>query len=44
MMLNIYKYHLIRPVKAFVFQLSILANHLNGRDTHIRQVKLYEPK
>lgn len=32
-----------RPVKAFLFQVAILTNHQNGRDTHIRQVKVFEP-
>ncbi|CAI8050052.1 Anaphase-promoting complex subunit 10 [Geodia barretti] len=33
-----------RPVKAFHFQVVILTNHQNGRDAHIRQVKVFEPK
>lgn len=28
-------------VRAFYFQVAVLANHQNGRDTHIRQVALY---
>lgn len=32
------------PVKAHVVQLSILQNQHNGRDTHIRQVKLFGPR
>lgn len=32
------------PVKAFLFQICILSNHQNGRDTHIRQVKVFEPR
>ena len=32
-----------RPVKGFLFQISVTANHQNGRDTHIRQVRVYEP-
>lgn len=31
------------PVKAFLFQIGILSNHQNGRDTHVRQVKVFEP-
>lgn len=27
-----------RPLAAFAVQLAILANHQNGRDTHVRQV------
>lgn len=33
-----------QPLKGFLFQVSVLANHQNGRDTHIRQVKVFEPK
>ena len=32
-----------RPIKAFLFQIAILANHQNGRDTHVRLVKVFEP-
>ncbi|KAL0802907.1 hypothetical protein Bca101_058083 [Brassica carinata] len=28
----------------FMLQISILSNHLNGRDTHIRQIKVYGPR
>ena len=31
------------PLRAFVVQLTILSNHQNGRDTHVRQVLLYSP-
>ncbi len=30
-------------VKTFMIQISILANHQNGRDTHIRQIKVFAP-
>lgn len=30
--------------KAWILQLAILANHQNGRDTHIRQVKVFSPR
>ncbi|KYR02886.1 hypothetical protein DLAC_11440 [Tieghemostelium lacteum] len=33
-----------KPLKANLFQISILANHQNGRDTHIRQIKVYGKK
>jgi anaphase-promoting complex subunit 10 len=33
-----------QPVKTHVVQLSILQNQHNGRDTHIRQVKLFGPR
>ncbi|RAL44619.1 unnamed protein product [Cuscuta campestris] len=31
-------------VNAFMLQVAILSNHLNGRDTHIRQIKVYGPR
>lgn len=31
------------PLKAFYLQLAVLANHQNGRDTHIRQVRVPSP-
>jgi len=33
-----------RPVKTFYVQIAILGNHQNGRDTHLRQIKIYAPK
>ncbi|GLJ49226.1 hypothetical protein SUGI_1039510 [Cryptomeria japonica] len=30
-------------VQTFMLQLAVLSNHQNGRDTHIRQVKVYGP-
>lgn len=33
-----------RPVKAFLFQVVVLANHQNGRDAHIRQIRIFEPE
>lgn len=35
---------LISPVRAYVLQIAILSNHQNGRDTHVRQVKLFGPE
>eukprot|EP00894_Picocystis_sp_ML_P001450 jgi/Pico_ML_1/51967/g2753.t1 len=32
-----------RYVRAFVLQVVVLANHQNGRDTHLRQVHVYGP-
>ncbi|GIL75266.1 hypothetical protein Vretifemale_5073 [Volvox reticuliferus] len=32
------------PLKAFYLQLAVLANHQNGRDTHIRQVKIWSAR
>ncbi|KAG9150328.1 hypothetical protein Leryth_027454 [Lithospermum erythrorhizon] len=31
-------------VNTFMLQIAILANHLNGRDTHVRQIKVYGPR
>ncbi|KAL1199525.1 Anaphase-promoting complex subunit 10 [Cardamine amara subsp. amara] len=31
-------------VNTFMLQIAILSNHLNGRDTHIRQIKVYGPR
>ncbi|KRY15519.1 Anaphase-promoting complex subunit 10, partial [Trichinella patagoniensis] len=31
-------------VSAFILQIAILANHLNGRDSCIRQIKVFGPK
>ncbi|KAG6959656.1 hypothetical protein JG688_00009988 [Phytophthora aleatoria] len=32
------------PLRTFFLQVVILAMHQNGRDTHIRQVKIYAPR
>lgn len=32
-----------RPIRAFLIQIAILGNHQNGRDTHIRQIKINSP-
>ncbi|XP_058083159.1 anaphase-promoting complex subunit 10 isoform X2 [Magnolia sinica] len=31
-------------INTFMVQLAVLSNHLNGRDTHVRQIKLYGPR
>lgn len=31
-------------LRAFFVQLAVLSNHQNGRDTHIRQIKIYGPR
>lgn len=31
-------------VNTFMLQIGVLSNHLNGRDTHIRQIKVYGPR
>ncbi|KAG0367277.1 anaphase-promoting complex subunit 10 [Gamsiella multidivaricata] len=33
-----------RPPRVFLLQLVILSNHLGGRDTHIRQLKLFSTR
>lgn len=32
------------PVRAFLIQIAVMSNHQNGRDTHIRQIKVHSPK
>ncbi|KAH9527186.1 Anaphase-promoting complex subunit 10 [Dermatophagoides farinae] len=31
------------PIRAFLIQIAVLGNHQNGRDTHIRQIKINSP-
>lgn len=31
-------------LKAFCVQLAVISNHQNGRDTHVRQVKIFGPR
>ncbi|MED6111567.1 Anaphase-promoting complex subunit 10 [Stylosanthes scabra] len=31
-------------VNTFMLQIAVLSNHLNGRDTHVRQIKVYGPR
>jgi len=31
-------------LRAFMVQIAVLANHENGRDSHIRQIKVYGPR
>ncbi|XP_057973651.1 anaphase-promoting complex subunit 10-like isoform X4 [Malania oleifera] len=31
-------------VNTFMLQIAVLSNHLNGRDTHVRQIKIYGPQ
>ena len=31
-------------IKANIVQLAILGNHLNGKDTHVRHVRIFGPK
>lgn len=32
-----------QPIKTWMLQIAILANHQNGRDTHVRQIKIHSP-
>ncbi|KAG5194092.1 hypothetical protein JEQ12_020453 [Ovis aries] len=32
-----------KPIRTFMIQIAILANHQNGRDLHMRQIKIYTP-
>lgn len=40
----LYTVFFVSPVRAYVLQIAILSNHQNGRDTHVRQVKLFSPE
>ena len=31
-------------VKAYFVQVAIISNHQNGRDTHVRQIKVFGPR
>jgi len=31
-----------KPVRTFMIQLAVLQNHQNGRDTHLRQIKIFQ--
>uniref|UniRef100_A0A8C2VF18 Anaphase-promoting complex subunit 10 n=1 Tax=Chinchilla lanigera TaxID=34839 RepID=A0A8C2VF18_CHILA len=30
-----------KPTHTFMIHIAVLANHQNGRDTHLRQIKIY---
>jgi len=32
-----------RPICTFMLQLAVLSNHQNGRDTHLRQIRIHSP-
>lgn len=32
-----------KPLKTFMIQIAVITNHQNGRDTHLRQIKLHAP-
>lgn len=32
-----------KPVRMFMIQIAVTSNHQNGRDTHMRQIKIHSP-
>lgn len=34
----------VEPLRAFCLQVAVLANHQNGRDTHVRGVRVLAPR
>lgn len=32
-----------RPIRTFMLQIAVISNHQNGRDTHMRQIKVHSP-
>ena len=32
-----------KPIRTFMIQIAVLSNHQNGRDTHIRRIKIRSP-
>lgn len=32
-----------KPIRVFMIQIAVTSNHQNGRDTHMRQIKIYSP-
>jgi hypothetical protein len=32
------------PISAFLIQITVVANHLNGKDTHIRGLRIWGPE
>ena len=32
-----------QPIRTFMLQIAVLSNHQNGRDTHMRQIKVHSP-
>ncbi len=33
-----------KGIRAYLVQVAVLTNHQNGRDTHVRQIKIYGPR
>lgn len=32
-----------RPIRTYMIQIAVISNHQNGRDTHMRQIKVHSP-
>lgn len=32
-----------KPIRTFMVQIAVISNHQNGRDTHMRQIKIHSP-
>lgn len=32
------------PIRAHLLQIAIISNHLNGKDTHVRGVRVFAPR
>lgn len=32
-----------QPIRTYMVQIAVLSNHQNGRDTHMRQIKIHSP-
>uniref|UniRef100_T1GGW9 Anaphase-promoting complex subunit 10 n=1 Tax=Megaselia scalaris TaxID=36166 RepID=T1GGW9_MEGSC len=32
-----------KPIRTFMIQIAVISNHQNGRDTHMRQIKILSP-
>lgn len=32
-----------KPIRVFMIQIAVTSNHQNGRDTHMRQIKIHSP-
>lgn len=31
------------PIRTFMIQIAVISNHQNGRDTHMRQIRIHSP-
>jgi len=32
-----------KPIRTFMIQIAVISNHQNGRDTHMRQIRIHSP-